>query len=125
MILTSCFPFSLQIPDPCQTRPEPSPSPSLGCCFSTGPSQEEKMARLLYSSSIACSVPGTSCRNQDTAPATAPPDLLTTSSPAEYMEDQQQMALTTMRSPSCPQQGISVIISTTGACEFFLGGSIF
>jgi hypothetical protein len=42
--------------DACQTRPEPSPSPSLGCCFGTDPSQEAKMARLLYSSSIACSV---------------------------------------------------------------------
>jgi hypothetical protein len=93
-------------------------------------SQEAKNARLLCSSSIACSVPDTSCRSQNTAP---PTELLTTSSPAEYMEDRQQMALTTAGLPSCPQKGISVIISTTtglvffcvaavsaGDCEFFL-----
>lgn len=64
---------------------------SLGGCFGTDPSQDAKKPRLLRSSSIAsiCSLPDTSCGNQDTTLATAPaPDLLRTSSlPAEYMED--------------------------------------
>jgi len=68
---------------------DPNPGPSVGGCVGTDLLPEAKKAQLLHSSSIACFVPGSS---------TAPPAL---------------MASTTVGSPSCPHQGISVIISTT------------